>query len=702
MTSSSDKRSKKRTRRQSPPSPKRTLSASSSSSSHHHRKNSNRQHHESSTSTFGNIDWGDLPAGHTDSVQKVMEDLQQLDQIRRGPAMNRSTSFPTEQERRRQQQQQQAKKRQLIPPSATPRSRSASFNLKTATPTQTESDTVTKDTAISPPEPLKRESSASSSSSHPPSSKNKGVLISTPPKQYRFGKSVRPAKSPSKQVSFQFPRKRTTTTTTDGQDQPLSPPEPTRSASLNNSFQPSANNSKNNAQSRALLDMDQQEEEADAVKNHHREGNGEEQGMETILLGTATQLVPKSQNNKQKHPFDEPQDGIEDASIAQITNRKSSSRDNSSSRWWMVPDFSASKVTTIVNEPSPNSGTKSRTTPVKDNRNKSSQSGADGSDRMSPRTLFGTPMTDVSAGEDTSAMKVLGCASEFDETTESSSSWGPCKGWTRGERRLRRILAIAAIVVLVFLGLAIFVFLESRDDNGSSSSSNTNAANNNQDDLVGGPTPPPTRVKKIPETPSPSSDNTSLPTPSPSAAVVDDSVPTASVTASPTPRPSTPSPTMLPTSIPTDMPVEPPSDLSTLERTKRLILSASPESEDALKDPGSPQSRALTWIVVEQEQGRRRQVLLRRSRRSLAGISSNSSILQRWVLATFFYSTNGDLWNRKDGWLSNGNECTWFSTQPSTVCNQDGFVQSIDLQNNNLGGTLPPELSILGSTLGKK
>jgi hypothetical protein len=137
--------------------------------------------------------------------------------------------------------------------------------------------------------------------------------------------------------------------------------------------------------------------------------------------------------------------------------------------------------------------------------------------------------------------------------------------------------------------------------------------------------------------------------------------------------------------------------MSTIDRITSLILEISPESEDALQDPGSPQSRALTWIVVEQEQQQRR--VLRR--RSLAVASQRYSILQRWVMATLYYSLNGDLWNRKDRWLSNLDECTWFSTEPSGVCNEDGYIQSIDLQDNNLGGTLPPELSIFSGTLGK-
>jgi hypothetical protein len=39
---------------------------------------------------------------------------------------------------------------------------------------------------------------------------------------------------------------------------------------------------------------------------------------------------------------------------------------------------------------------------------------------------------------------------------------------------------------------------------------------------------------------------------------------------------------------------------------------------------------------------------------------SDAQKVQRYVMATLFFSTNGPNWIMSDGWLSNDGECTWF------------------------------------------
>jgi len=51
------------------------------------------------------------------------------------------------------------------------------------------------------------------------------------------------------------------------------------------------------------------------------------------------------------------------------------------------------------------------------------------------------------------------------------------------------------------------------------------------------------------------------------------------------------------------------------------------------------------------------------------------SLRQRYILAIFYYSTNGDTWGRSDNWLqSRVPECTWFGV----VCDSNGLVTSLD------------------------
>lgn len=75
--------------------------------------------------------------------------------------------------------------------------------------------------------------------------------------------------------------------------------------------------------------------------------------------------------------------------------------------------------------------------------------------------------------------------------------------------------------------------------------------------------------------------------------------------------------------------------------------------------------------------------------------------LQREVLSTFFNTANGENWIDNDLWLSDDDEtgtavCGWFGI----TCTEEGFVNAIDLSENNLTGpALASELGLLGPTL---
>jgi Leucine-rich repeat (LRR) protein len=72
--------------------------------------------------------------------------------------------------------------------------------------------------------------------------------------------------------------------------------------------------------------------------------------------------------------------------------------------------------------------------------------------------------------------------------------------------------------------------------------------------------------------------------------------------------------------------------------------------------------------------------------------------LDRWALAVFYYSTNGDDWVTNTRWMSNFDECTWYAANVPS-CNSDRRFANLVLGANNVVGTLPPELGLLSDSL---
>jgi len=125
-------------------------------------------------------------------------------------------------------------------------------------------------------------------------------------------------------------------------------------------------------------------------------------------------------------------------------------------------------------------------------------------------------------------------------------------------------------------------------------------------------------------------------------------------------------------------------------------------SRAALDDPNSPQSKAFAWYEKD------------------IPSSSNTDLisyfpLQRFALATMYYALAGSDWTEQELWLEeNTDPCDWYTTYHAQICtrgdrrrnlrilqggNSDGtsrrYYQQLSLFENNLVGTLPPELSLL-------
>jgi len=109
------------------------------------------------------------------------------------------------------------------------------------------------------------------------------------------------------------------------------------------------------------------------------------------------------------------------------------------------------------------------------------------------------------------------------------------------------------------------------------------------------------------------------------------------------------------------------------ERIKTILGEVS--GPGAFDDDNSKRSLALTFIRDERFCG------------------EESALVQRYVAALFYYSTEGDDWLNATNWLSSQDECDW----GKTGCNGAGEITIINNDENNVGGTLPFELCNLPS-----
>jgi hypothetical protein len=147
------------------------------------------------------------------------------------------------------------------------------------------------------------------------------------------------------------------------------------------------------------------------------------------------------------------------------------------------------------------------------------------------------------------------------------------------------------------------------------------------------------------------------------------------------------SPTVLPSQSPIEWLTETPSlpsfsdtDLA-YEVLDLLTMMSTHDQGKALREKNTPQNSAFLWLT----------------RDSNLDTYSKRQKLQRFVLATLYFSTDGSNWVLSDSWLSDDNECDWFNYRSS--CDDQGILREIDLRENSLSGKLPVELSWLQSLI---
>jgi hypothetical protein len=100
--------------------------------------------------------------------------------------------------------------------------------------------------------------------------------------------------------------------------------------------------------------------------------------------------------------------------------------------------------------------------------------------------------------------------------------------------------------------------------------------------------------------------------------------------------------------------------------------------------PLSPQAKALAWMQGDPQYNEYELYRL----------------YQRYALAVLYYSTNGDSWNSRTGWMSNASECSWYQyndegTEDDNSCTETSRLSFLDLGENDLFGSIPTELELL-------
>lgn len=106
-----------------------------------------------------------------------------------------------------------------------------------------------------------------------------------------------------------------------------------------------------------------------------------------------------------------------------------------------------------------------------------------------------------------------------------------------------------------------------------------------------------------------------------------------------------------------------------------------PFSGDALEDNTTAQYRALQWIAYEDPLG----LPIKES--------NETTIIERYTAAVLYYATGGELWSDSLGFMSNTSICQWNNGVFGITCDDtEQYADRIDIDSNNLNGTIPTEL----------
>jgi hypothetical protein len=121
-------------------------------------------------------------------------------------------------------------------------------------------------------------------------------------------------------------------------------------------------------------------------------------------------------------------------------------------------------------------------------------------------------------------------------------------------------------------------------------------------------------------------------------------------------------------------------------RTKELLLSRlEPLTGSRIREKGTPEEGAMEWLVNTDP------LQLDFEKTSL------DELVQRYVLATLYFATNGKSWNQQYNFLSMDHVCLWhtFEQDAGVTCNDNNDVTSIKLDGIGMTGSIPPDLALI-------
>lgn len=147
-----------------------------------------------------------------------------------------------------------------------------------------------------------------------------------------------------------------------------------------------------------------------------------------------------------------------------------------------------------------------------------------------------------------------------------------------------------------------------------------------------------------------------------------------STTSPPSGSPSTSSP-------PSDTPTSPPTLGPIQQELFDLISPLSSDRGASMLLENTPQRQALDWLSASDPE-------------DLASWNTDRR-LQRYALATLYYSLNGTDWDWNDRWLEHHDECKWANNIGKNACDKDSVLYALDLSEFELRGRLAPEIGLL-------
>jgi len=305
----------------------------------------------------------------------------------------------------------------------------------------------------------------------------------------------------------------------------------------------------------------------------------------------------------------------------------------------------------------------------------------------------GRPLTtDYDDALEEQRLQALSNDTEKDSLPEESPSF--CDRMLPKTRAGRLTLTVISILIVVAICI-IAVFLTFGNSNSNSASGSSTGPDytlipTSTPILI--PTSPPTRGSDS-LSPTSNDDRTSPIARTPSSSISTTSPTTLSI------------PTSFPTSIGTQSPTAQDRDFRYRAVANKLIKEGISNTDDLYPTDGTPtpQTDALSWLLDDDPLN-----LL-----ANGAATPVARFVQRYIVMTIFFSTGGPGWTKVDNWLTGSDECEWYGLECSnvTIPNvpiiaenttladssnvESHAVISLQLQKNNLVGSLPSEIGFL-------